>query len=290
MINICTVSDINYLIKGLTLYESLLEYSKNVKLHYLCIDDISYDKLKNYESDSLVIYNVNDLLFGDENLRALKNRNYQYFCWALASYFTNYLMKQKIGDVTYIDSDILMHGDIQDMLSEIGTREIGVFRHRQFDLSVSRPEGWFNVGIVHFKQGDVGPYILNWWADAVLFQKYPNLATCGDQKYLDEFQNMCPDDLIFMDGEIGHGAPWQWQLYDFSSYTTDGCITWGDKKQKLLFSHFSQFVMEENTYIPSTQHHIYTPLNSYAVIPGLKNIYDDYYNKLKNIKIKYNGQ
>ena len=37
MKNICTVSDNNYLIKGLTLYESLKESSKDFILHYLCI-------------------------------------------------------------------------------------------------------------------------------------------------------------------------------------------------------------------------------------------------------------
>jgi hypothetical protein len=288
MINVCTVSDINYLIKGLTLYESLFEHSEGFILHYLCIDEESYQKLKKFECESLVAYNVNDLLNEDNQLMTLKNENYRYFCWTLASYFSNYLMNKNLGNIIYIDSDILFHHDLNIVLEAIGEKEVGIFRHRQFNTS--RPEGFFNVGVVYFKDSEISRRVLSWWADAVLFQKYPNLATCGDQKYLDEFQNMCPDDLIFMDGEIGHGAPWQWQLYDFSSYTTDGCITWGDKKQKLLFSHFSQFVMEENTYIPSTQHHIYTPLNSYAAIPGLKYIYDDYYNKLKNIKIKYDGQ
>lgn len=291
MVNICTVSDINYLEKGLALYESLLEHSKNTVLHYLCIDDKSYSMLKKIENESLKAYNVNDLLEKDATLLALKNKNYRYFCWSLASYFSNYLLTndEKCDSITYIDSDILMHDDVQKIFSEIGNREIGIFRHRQFNMGENRPEGLFNVGIVYFKKGDVGQHILKWWADAVLNQKYPHLSTCGDQKYLDEFQNMCPDDLLFIDGEIGHGAPWQWQLYDFSTYENDGCITWNGKKQKLIFSHFSQFVYENDTYVPSAQHHIYTPLESYKNISGLKMIYDDYYNKLKQIKTKYLG-
>ena len=290
MINLCTVSDINFLIKGLTLYESIISHNKDCILHYLCIDDESYSKLLDLKIKNLKAYNVKDLLSKDNNLKSLKSWDYRYFCWSLASYFSNFLLETNDFDVTYIDSDIFFHQDIKILLDEIGTNEIGIFRHRQFPLSNERPEGFYNVGVVHFKNKEYGRSILKWWSDAVLHMKYPHLSTCGDQKYLDEFPKMCPQENIFIDGNIGHGAPWQWQLYDFSSYTTDGCITWGDKKQKLLFSHFSQFVMEENTYIPSTQHHIYTPLNSYAVIPGLKNIYDDYYNKLKNIKIKYDGQ
>jgi len=290
MINICTVSDINYLIKGLTLYDSLIEFSSDFKLHYLCIDDASFNELKKHETESLIPYNINDLLASDAVLSQLRDRNYKYFCWSLASYFTNYLMKQKIGDITYIDSDILMHDDIQTILTAIGDREIGIFRHRQFPLNTPRPEGFYNVGITHFKaDGDVAKHILNWWADAVLNQKYPHLSTCGDQKYLDEFPNMCPDDLIFIDGDIGHGAPWQWQLFDFSDFEKDGSIIWEGRKQKLIFSHFSQFVMGENSYQPTTMHFPYTPLSDYSSRKELKLIYDNYYNKLKQTKIKYNG-
>ena len=288
MINICTVSDINYLIKGLALYESLLSYSKDIKLHYLCIDDISYDKLKSFESETLSVYIISDLLANDSKLTEVKNRDYRYFCWSLASYFSNYLMNKNIGDITYIDSDILLHDKIETLLAPMEKNEVGIFRHRQFDLSSDRPEGLFNVGIVHFKNGSIGKHILKWWADAVLNSKYPHLATCGDQKYLDNFPNICPDDSIFIDGDIGHGAPWIWQLYDFSDYEKDGTIIWNGKKQKLLFSHFSQFVFNQDSYIPSTQHHVYTPLSSYKEISGLKLIYDDYYNKLKKTKEKYN--
>jgi len=100
---------------------------------------------------------------------------------------------------------------------------------------------------------------------------------------------MCPDDLIFIDGEIGHGAPWQWQLFDFSDYEKDGSIIWEGKKQKLVFSHFSQFVMYEDSYEPTTMHFPYTPLSDYTTRKELKLIYDDYYNKLKLTKTKYNG-
>jgi hypothetical protein len=281
------VSDINYLIKGLTLYESLKEHDNDIVLHYLCIDNLSYEKLKEYESESLIAYNVNDLLENDKQLKLVKEQNYKYFCWSLASYFTNYLIKKNIGDITYIDSDIYFHESIRVILNAIGDKEVGIFRHRQFKLTENRPEGRFNVGVVHFKNRKIGAHILNWWADAVLYSKYPHLATCGDQRYLDEFQNMCPDDYIFIDGDIGHGAPWQWQLYDFSDYEKNGNISWEDKKQKLIFTHFSQFDFRHDGYTPSLQHHVYTPLHNYNEISGLKIIYDEYFNKLLNTKNKY---
>jgi len=95
---------------------------------------------------------------------------------------------------------------------------------------------------------------------------------------------MCPEDCIFIDGDIGHGAPWQWQLYQFKE---NGNILWGDKEQELIFTHFSQFKDNVDSYIPSTIHHIYTPLIMYETNKELKKIYDNYHNKLQKVKIKY---
>ena len=102
----------------------------------------------------------------------------------------------------YIDSDILLYDDVEVILNAIDNKDVGIFRHRQFNLSIDTPEGHYNVGIVYFKNSDIGKQVLNWWADAVLFKKYPILSTCGDQKYLDEFPRMCEN--IFIDGELAH--------------------------------------------------------------------------------------
>ena len=291
MNEICTVSDFNYLSKGLALYESLIEYSDNFILNYLCIDDKSFKFLKPFETTNLKVWSVNDLLKNDKNLSQLKNNNYRYFCWSLASYFSNFLIKKNNNSVTYIDSDILLHDNIDTILNEIGNKDIGIFRHRQFELTSNRPEGLYNVGIVFFKNSNLGKLLLNWWSDAVLHMKYPNLATCGDQKYLEEFPRLCPKDRIFIEGNIGHGAPWQWQLFNYDDYETDGTIIWEGKKQKLIFSHFSQFDYDINndTYIPSKEHHIYTPIEKYEEIKALKIIYDDYFLKIKKVYNKYNG-
>lgn len=287
MKNLCTVSDINYSIKGLTLFESLCEHSENFILHYLCIDEESYDFLKKYENEKLSIYNVGDLINSDINLKNLRDSEYKYFCWSLASYFSNYLLKKNIDSITYIDSDIFFHQNIQIIFDEISNKDVGIFRHRQFKLNSYRPEGLYNVGVVFFKNSETGLKVSNWWKDAVLYKKYPRLSTCGDQKYLDEFPNLCYSNEIFVDGNIGHGAPWQWQLYNFDNYEKDGTIIWNEKKQKLIFSHFSQFEFTENEYIPSKMHHIYTPLSSYSNILGLKKIYDEYYYKILLTKKKY---
>lgn len=289
MINLCCVSDKGFLAKGLTLYESLLKNSNNFILHYLCVDDATFNVINNYSSDNLRAYHINDLLSNDNNLQQLKDSDNKYFLWSLASYFSNYLINKIQNDITYIDADIYVHEDINAIIAAMGNKDVGVFRHRQFELNWDVPSGLFNVGIVHFKFTNAGKALLNWWTDAVLHKRYPKLAQCGDQKYLDAFY-MNARNHLFIDGNIGHGAPWQWYLYDFASYKDDRCITWNGNKQKLCFTHFSQFEYDLNKdeYIPSTMHHIYTPMSLYTIIDGLKLIYDEYFQEIKNTVKKYN--
>lgn len=288
MNHLCTVSDINFLAKGLSMYDSILETTKSkFILHYLCIDDESYDKLKKLNIKNLEIYSVSDFLKKDTTLKKLSLWDYRYFCWSLASYFSNFLQNTKNISIMYIDSDIFFHQDIELIYQDISEKSIGMFRHRQFGLNQNRPEGFYNVGVLFFKNNDCGKKILNWWSDAVLNMKYPELSTCGDQKYLDYFSNLCENKEIFIDGNIGHGAPWHWQIYDLENYSKDGTIIWEGKIQNLVFTHFSQFQLLDSGYVPSTMHHIYTPMENYSKNIELKKIYDLYYNKLLETKEKY---
>jgi hypothetical protein len=288
MINICAISDYNYLPRGLALYESLIRNNDDIVLHYLCADEKSYNAISKYSCDSLKVYTDKELLERDHDLSELKSNDNLYYLFTLASYFANHLMDKDIGNITYMDSDIFFYGDFQIILDEIGDKEIGMFRHRCFHMGCYRPEGLFNVGVVYFKNSPIGKECLHWWKDAVLHKKYPALATCGDQKYLEAFLEL-PKDRVFIDGDIGHGAPWQWQLYDYSEYLKDGLIIWGEERQELLFSHFSEFTYDLNTdsFVSSTNHHIYTSLEMYDSIQELKKIYEDYFCEIKNAIYKY---
>lgn len=288
MKNLCTLSDSNFFIKGMALFESLISKNKNIILHYLLIDENAYEKSLKIKHPQIKFYKVEDLIAKDQQLLNLKNQNYKYFCWSLASYFSNFLLTEEKDSITYIDSDIYFYEDINYIFKEINDKDIGLFRHRMFDLQYNYTEGLFNVGVVYFKNSDFGKKALKWWSDSVLYQKYPELSTCGDQKYLDFFYINYKNHL-FIDGNIGHGAPWQWQVYDFSDYEVNKNIIWNGQKQKLIFSHFSQFKcdFENDNYIPSTMHHCYTPLEKYDEIKELKKIYNDYFNFLKITKHKY---
>lgn len=282
-LQLTTVSDYNYLVKGLTLYRSLKETGSDFNLNYLCLDEKSYNYLNELCLESVTPYFVDDLISSDEVAKRLQASDRWYFCMTMASYFSKHIMDNGAESVIYIDSDIYFHKNLNLMVEEFGEKEIAIFRHRQFDSEKPRPEGWFNVGVVYFKNKKFGKKILSWWSDSVLHRKHPELSTCGDQKYLDMFSQMCPEDVIYLDGNIGHGAPWQWQLYELDRFTTTGTINYRGEKQILYFTHFSQFSsdLDGNRYIPSTMHHIYTPLQTYVTDVNLKAIYDRYFEELK---------
>lgn len=273
MINILTSADRNYLIKGLTLYESLLETSSDdFLLHFLSLDDESF-KILDRVGGNVIAYHYSEF----DSLSELRKSNYYLFCCASASALCDRFVQD--SDVFYCDSDILFHKDIHRIKDAIGDNSVGIFRHRQFNGP--RPEGAFNVGVVFFKSDNIGKYVSGWWHDAVISGRYQELSTCGDQKYLDLFPYMCKGKL-FIDGEIGHGAPWQWQLYEDC---VDGNIIWNGESQELVFSHFSS--LQIDPFIPSTSHHCYTHPSMYNT-PWLKKIYVDYYNRLMSTKSKYN--
>tara|TARA_R110002167_G_scaffold355499_1_gene569876 strand:+ start:1067 stop:1915 length:849 start_codon:yes stop_codon:yes gene_type:complete len=275
MNNLCTVSDINYLHQGLALYDSLNKTSNKFTLHYLCLDNSAYDIISKI-GPHIKAYHIDKFLAENPELVRIKNNNYSYFCWLLASYFSNKLLP-KYDSITYIDSDIFFHRDIQLIFDEVGSRDVGIFRHRQFPLDIPVAEGSYNVGVVHFKNTEAGQKTLAWWTDAVLNKKYPELATCGDQKYLDHFPNIC--ESIYIDENIGHGAPWQWQMYEILD---DNKIVWEGATQDLVFTHFSSFKLTQTSYIPALQHRCYTSASEYTTNKNLKVIYDEYYSQIKS--------
>lgn len=288
--NICTLSDINFLPQGLVLYKSLKETSKNeIKFYYLCLDDESVSVLNKLNFDDIEIIDVKNLVEKDEKLKSLRDSDnsspygtYWEFCWTLASYLSNYLLERGLDHIYYIDADICFYKDIDVITSEINGKDIGLFRHRMFELDAQRPEGLFNVGVVYFKGSKIGKEACFWWKDAVLWKKYPEYSTCSDQKYLEAFLKMFPKENIYIDENIGHGAPWHWILYSCNDLDK-GYIEWQGKKQPFIFSHFSSFryILSTNSFECSTRHSGWTNGDTIFNHPKIFKLHKNYFERIK---------
>lgn len=292
MKNFCTLSDINYLPFGLSLFDSLKLHSKEeFTLYYLCLDNRIYEKLTNIGISGLKPIPLQKLIENDDELKRYSTREYREFVWMLASYFSEYVLRtEKIDDIIYIDADIYFYGDIKMFYDEIRDKSVGIIRHRHIPIGTESRDGKYNVGLVFFRNDETGRSCSHWWKDAVINRKYPQYSTCYDQKYLEGFSVFFDKQKIcIVDDTFAHGAPWHYRLYDWSEFDKN-IVIWQGIRQPFLFNHFSRmkcdFVNKSYSFC-GNDYRDHTLNNTVFNIPQIKNMYDDYFLKLKSVSEKY---
>jgi hypothetical protein len=286
--NITMLCDYNYIHYAIALLLSINCYdTKNVLVHFLCLDEKTYNIISNLQLNIDIVCYREDVVLIEKTLNDLKCNDKRYYFWALASYFSNYIMTQVLRNTSaslmYIDSDIYFHKDFHVLYKNFSEKDIGIFKHR-FDSQTHLDEsGMFNVGVVYFKNSEKGKEVLSWWTDAVLNKKYSELGlnTCGDQKYLNKFPEMCLAEEIYIDENIGHGAPWNWKSYsniDTESYE----VVYKDQVQPLVFTHFSKFHFDfEKGSYSFGNYECFTDNNSIFELASLKKMHNEYFEQLK---------
>jgi hypothetical protein len=299
MRHFCTLSDKNFLAKGIALLMSLRKhYSEEFKLHYLALDMETYDILEELSFPEIEIDSLTTLETKNPELAGARaNRPYNEYCWTLASWYANHLVnlpkvlalgakEDPIDSMTYVDSDLYFYQDPKIIFDEIGEKSVGVIAHRH--NSVGDRDGAYNVGLIYFKNDTVGRECLNWWMDAVLNKKYPHLQTCGDQKYLEEFiPRFGADNVCVADKTFGHGAPWNFRLYGYDKIGEEK-IVWGDKEQLLVFNHFSRFsydIAQNSMSFTTGQYRDHTMNYQVFSIQAVFNFYREYFEQLKDIHL-----
>ena len=282
--HITILCDYNYIHFSLALVYSLLEKSKeDFVIDFLCLDDETYEIIKtiNYKVKA---YRECDILKCKKLMWYKHNDKLNYF-YTLASYFSNFIMKTiDCKSVMYIDSDILFHKDVYYLYNAFGEKDVGIFRHRftgNKDFC-----GEFNVGVVYFKNSQKGRQVLEWWAYSVLYKKYSELGldSCGDQKYLNMFPRLLNENELFIDGNIGHGAPWNWVDTDLTN-VDKYLIKYKNSEQVLVFTHFSKFMYDflKDTYDEKyLGYSTLTNNNSVFNHQSLKILHNEYFFHLKN--------
>ena len=289
----CTISDYNYLRYGLALFNSLKKHSREFRLHYLCTDAESYERLRELNYPEIEPVYLDELLKVRTELAAARNLPASYealnvanktgndaqrlqFFWCLTPFFTWHLLDslEDIDNILYIDSDIYFFGDPEAAYKEVGYKSIGIVRHR---IPYVPAVGEFNVGIVYFKQDLAGYRCLEWWKNCLLDpdnQHYKTHGICGDQKYLELFAPLFGEDNVkVLDDNIGHLAPWNIR---FHGYENDK-VVWLGREQDLMYIHFSNFKpdFEQGTYEMAPRH------NLVEVPPFVKEKYDEYFREVR---------
>lgn len=306
--HIVTLSDHNYLVYGLALYDSIQEQTENYTLHYLCTSQESYDKLVSLNLPNLKPYNIKDLDNDKDFLRLKKNQQSNttsgydgnnHFHWALASFFSYYLMDNyDLPHVIYIDSDILFYNPVERVLEAMSDQSIGIITHKHMALEKSNKNvGYYNVGVIVFRNTQVGKSCLKFWRDCCIDtdNKYAeDFGTCGDQKYLELFDELFNEkEIKVLCHDIGNLAPWNLHMCrllgnnEFIWYDNDGFVLepQSSKVQSLVFMHFSHFTPDfENKAFKLDRGGEWGPIASYENVVEL---YEEYFITCAAVKRKY---
>ena len=244
----CTLFDSNYLIKGLTMIQSLSKNCKEFEIYVLCLDDKTkrfLEKINISQVKCIELYEVED----ESLLKAKKRRTKAEYCWTLASYFTWYVMNKFyfINLITYLDADLLFYSSLEPIFKETKNSSISIIEHRFAppfkELEIN---GRFCVEWNSFRRDDEGLRCLNRWREQCLdwcFYKLED-GKMGDQKYLDEWPYLYPSCQIIEN--LGAGiAPWNYSQYQINEKSDFIRIN----NEKLIFYHFHQFkILTENTF------------------------------------------
>lgn len=294
----CTLSDKKYIYHGLSLLKSLRRWAGDFVLYYLCLDEETKQAIFKIGGNDVVAVSLSAFENVEPQVNGCRNRpemhqpgmtfdSYSQFCWALAPLWTCYLL-DKVADqngVSYLDSDLFFRQPVEPIFQALGDKSIGIFRHRHNGNPLS---GEYNVNMVCFRGDAVGKSCARWWRSVMLDPKNQwaeKYGTCGDQKYLELFAPLLGQDHVaVLDDQIGHGAPWNYPLYQY-----DGDhIVWEGKRQLLVFNHFSHFIPDfaNDTYKFAYEHE----WGDCIVHEQVRKWYDEYFATMKSIRDKIEGK
>ena len=131
MYHISAISDKNYLVYGLALRDSIEKNTdSNFTIHYLALDEETKLALKNVKN--IKTYTIEDIE-KDDLFDILKANNpskpgdLSPFHWALASFFTHYLIeKEGLDHCLYSDTDICFYDDIKSIFECVKDFDVGL--------------------------------------------------------------------------------------------------------------------------------------------------------------------
>lgn len=255
--NLCTLFDSNYLDKGIVLYNSLANVSKDFCLYVLAMNDKCFDVLADLNLEFLKPIRLED--FENEALLAAKeNRSRGEYCWTCSSSLIKYLLNTyNLDYCTYIDADMYFYQDPQILIDEMiysgASAQVVEHRFAKNDNRAWRV-GTYCVQFNTFKNDDKGLQILDEWVEYCLESctQIPDGIHWGDQKYLDPLVNKYRDSICVLENLGGGMAPWNIAQYDFIS-DFGNKIFFQERSSKkvfeLVFYHFEGITYKDRNTI-----------------------------------------
>lgn len=284
----CTLFNIAYLDKAITMYYSLEEVSNGFTLYALAMDDRCYDILVDLHFKNLKPIKLSD--FEDDDLLKVKpDRTFGEYCWTCSPSLISYVLREyNEPHCTYIDADLYFFSDPIVLMGEMVQKHASVlivghrFNTYNRDL-MCRTVGRYCVQYNTFLNDENASVLLETWRQQCIAH-----CSCdgdgvhwADQKYMD---NWTTDyDFVHETLNMGAGiAPWNFSQYMLSSINDTGCVIVSKDKinYSTVFYHF-----ENLSYIDAKTVKI-NVFNTWNIDKGLVSaFYNPYLCELHRIKL-----
>src|SRR4051812_41268317 len=120
-LNFCTLFNVNYLAKGLAMYDSLAANNSSFHLYVFAFDDITYQIVTDKKLSNVTVIKLID--FESEDQLAVKpGRSVAEYCWTCTPFTIKYCIeKYQLDHCTYLDADLYFYADPQILIDEMGT-------------------------------------------------------------------------------------------------------------------------------------------------------------------------
>lgn len=269
--NICTYFDKNYINKAKVCINTIKKY-KDINLFVLCFDKES-EKIVQNEN----VINLTDIEnYYPDLLKVKNNRSQKAYYATITPILPLYIFdKYEINKLFYTDADMAFYSDPKEIEEVMGNYSLMVSPHENPAVGVA---GYFNVGILGYRNDENCREFLNWWTGKVIewceWIAIPEKKLCAEQRYLDiiidepnRFKNtlICPHPGVNL-------ASWRVVLHNIQSI--DGKL-YVDSKNLICYHYHG--------YGENSQ----GPFNNTGWIVSKENIeliYKPYYNLLRGNK------
>jgi hypothetical protein len=209
-----SIFDINYLSRGLTLYESIRKWHNDFVLFVVCLDE----EVKRYflvnTLDGIELITISEIEENYQELLEVKNiRSYIDYVFTLSPYYPSFILKKNpsIPFICSLDCDQYFFNNSEFVFQGLENHSVLVMPHR-FTEQVKHHSiyGRYNVSFQVFKNNETGNNCLSLWRKQCLEWCSDKLEgeLFADQKYLETWDSYFGDEINEID-HIGLGlAPW----------------------------------------------------------------------------------
>lgn len=215
----CTYFDINYIHRGLALYNSLERQASKFTLWILCFDDRTYGILESLNLPNVRLIQRREFEAGDNDLlTAQQDRSTVEYYWTCTPSLPLFILKQQrdIETICYVDADIFFFSSPQPVFDALNHGSIFIVPHdfAENKLGKNWPANRFNVGVMVFRRDENGLKCLRRWrAQCIEWCRFEaDNGKWGDQGYLDDWPQQYKRVIVSEHPGI-HAGPWNIRKY-----------------------------------------------------------------------------